>query len=226
MVQKAKIFLADERGVTETEWFRSYHTFNFGNYKNKNKTPVEKLYVLNDDTLAGGKSLTMSVEEATKILLIPIVGAIEYIGSCGTTALINAGEIYCTHLQKDDSFKIDNPYTVELVNFLQLCIKADSTGLINNQLINFNIDEHKNILVGTPLKNPLFNIGKFDGRKETIHLTNKKTKAAFAFVIQGAFELEGILLHARDGVALWNYPQVELEALSNDAIMMLLEIPD
>ena len=47
----------------------------------------------------------------------------------------------------------------------------------------------------------------------------------FAFVIEGAFELEGRLLHARDGLALWNLEKIEWEALSGGAILLVLQVP-
>jgi hypothetical protein len=46
MVQqnKGKIFLADERGHNEMDWFRSFNTFNFGQYQLDHKTPFGPLY--------------------------------------------------------------------------------------------------------------------------------------------------------------------------------------
>ncbi|MBC6988212.1 hypothetical protein H9I52_00875 [Hymenobacter sp. BT491] len=46
----------------------------------------------------------------------------------------------------------------------------------------------------------------------------------FAFVVTGAFEVEGRLLHKRDGLALWYVQEVELKALSNDALVLVLEL--
>lgn len=37
------------------------------------------------------------------------------------------------------------------------------------------------------------------------------------------FEVEGHLLHVRDGLALWNTEQVGMKALSNDAILLVIE---
>jgi redox-sensitive bicupin YhaK (pirin superfamily) len=219
MQQQAKIFLADERGVTNSEWFRSYNTFNFGNYTNEHKVPVQNLYVCNDDTLAGEKSITLAVDELTTIIILPIAGAIEYKDSTGVTILINSGQLYSIILAKGNSYSITNPYSNQLVNFLQLWYKATDNN--NVGLINFNIDAFKNTLVTTTLTSPAFFIGKFDGRKEIIFDT---TATVFAFIVQGAFEVEGILLHARDGLALWHYSAIEVEALSNDAIIILLKI--
>lgn len=44
-------------------------------------------------------------------------------------------------------------------------------------------------------------------------------------MLEGAFEVQGTLLHARDGLALWETDEVEMEALSNDAIILLVELP-
>lgn len=87
----------------------------------------------------------------------------------------------------------------------------------------FNIDDTKNNLVPLPITQAAC-IAKVDGRKEITCKPIKESSCVFAFAIQGAFEIEGILMHPRDGVAFWNYKQIEMEALSNDAIIFLLEV--
>ncbi|MBS1608465.1 MAG: hypothetical protein JSS70_06850 [Bacteroidetes bacterium] len=42
-------------------------------------------------------------------------------------------------------------------------------------------------------------------------------------MLEVVFEVEGHLLHVRDGLALWNTEQVGMEALSNDAILLVIE---
>ncbi|MBP6024431.1 hypothetical protein [Ferruginibacter sp.] len=37
--------------------------------------------------------------------------------------------------------------------------------------------------------------------------------------------LKDRLLHAKDGLAIWNTGEIDFEALSNNAILLLLEIP-
>lgn len=71
---------------------------------------------------------------------------------------------------------------------------------------------------------PVGLIGKFAGREEaTYQILNPS--GLFAFVIAGEFEVQYRLLQAGDGLALWGLQQVELEALSNDAIILLVEVP-
>ena len=67
--------------------------------------------------------------------------------------------------------------------------------------------------------------GVFDGRREAEYRLENPENGIFAFVINGAFELENRLLEARDGLALWDTDKLELEALSENAILLLLEVP-
>jgi hypothetical protein len=46
----------------------------------------------------------------------------------------------------------------------------------------------------------------------------------FAFVVAGAFEVEGRLLHQNDGLALWNTSVIELEALSENVVILVVEV--
>jgi redox-sensitive bicupin YhaK (pirin superfamily) len=72
---------------------------------------------------------------------------------------------------------------------------------------------------------PKLSIGQFRGRQEARYQLSHKTHGLFVFVIEGAFEVQGRLLHPRDGLAFWNVAEpAELEALSNDAIILLMEV--
>jgi quercetin 2,3-dioxygenase len=230
MVQqnKGKIFLADERGHNEMEWFRSYNTFNFGRYQLDHKTPFGPLYVLNDDTLAGGKSISMTLEADSAILLIPVVGAITYSDSRGHSTIVEAGECQLCAVPKNMTIEIGNPYDNELVNFLQLWFYK--TGVEPDhapQLIPFDIVNYKNQLAPIPVTNTKykFGIGKYAGREESAYKLSDANNGLFVYVIEGAFEVQYRLLHARDGLALWEAERVEWEALSNDAILLVLEVP-
>lgn len=226
MEQQTKIFLSEERGLTQSSWMRSYNTFNFGNYKTKYKTPVDNLYVLNDDTLAAGKNITMKVEEDTLVILLPIAGAIEYKDDKGNNNFIEAKQLLTNICTKNESFVITNPYSEVLVNFLQVWIKLP--GISRDVLVNeysFDINGGKNSFQEKELYNGVtFYIGKFTGRQKTGIDFKSKTNTCFAFVIEGAFEVEERLLHARDGLALWNRSQIDMEALSNDAIILAIEM--
>lgn len=228
---KGKMFLADERGLNETEWFRSWNIFNFGKYFNEHKDPFGNLYVVNDDTLDGGRSLRMIIEEHSYVILVPVAGAIAYKDNLGSQNLIAAGQIQVLDLAKDAMIEITNPFKEGLVNFLQIWIRADKVKeTANSNLLTYDVNKYLDSLIKIFPENSgssslpfTVSIGKFSGRAETTYKLTSENSGVFAFVIEGAFELEGRLLHARDGLALWEIEEVELEALSNDAIILLIE---
>jgi quercetin 2,3-dioxygenase len=230
---KGKMFLADERGLNETEWFRSWNTFNFGKNFSEHKHPFGDIYVVNDDILDGGHSLRMTIEEHSYVILLPIAGAIAYKNSSGNKNLVAAGQAQVLDIAKDATIEIINPFKKELVNFLQIWIRADRIkGTAPSTILTYDVNEYPNSLAKIFPANSdtsslpfAISIGKFSGREETTYKLKDKNSGLFAFVIEGAFELEGRLLHARDGLALWEIEEAELEALSNDAIILIVEIP-
>jgi len=85
-----------------------------------------------------------------------------------------------------------------------------------------------------PIDHPSFCgfIGKYDGRNDGIYqlkaVENKQlANGIFVFILSGAFDVQNRFLHARDGLALSDLQDelIEFEALSNDAILLLMEIP-
>lgn len=227
-----KMFLAEERGYAETAWFRTYNTFNFGKFQNEHKSSFGLLHVLNEETLAGQKKLCFVAEDHFCILLLPTVGAISYSDQHGNSALIEAGEALLCPVQKGTAFEIRNPYEKELVNFLQLWFKTPAGTGAKLQKANFDLEQNKNNLV------PLFSmrankdentmleasIAKFDGRKEATITLQQPGNKIFAFVLEGAFEVQYRLMEAKDGLGLWNTREVEMEALSNNALILIIEM--
>jgi hypothetical protein len=118
-MQQAQIYLNDTRGKHELNWFRSFHTFNFGNYHNEHRKPLGSLYVLNDDTLAGGRSYEMETEEHTQVLVLPVVGAV----TCNDT-LIHAGQLLAINAPAGTKsiLPILTPDEKDMVNCLQLMV--------------------------------------------------------------------------------------------------------
>jgi len=229
----AKIFLADERGLNQTAWFRSCNTFNFGHYFNKHKTPFGGIYVFNDDTLDGNRSLKMQIEEDSYVILLPVYGAIEYNNMLGHSGLLAAGQLQLLMAQKGTSLSINNPFSDIAVNFIQVWIKADlSVRAVSTGAVSYDVNKFMNCLMQvTPtvtenLPIPFsVSLGKFTGRGKTVHPVRKSNAGFFVFVLQGAFKVESRLLHARDGLALWDMQEAEMEALNNDAIILAIETP-
>lgn len=225
----AKIFLAEERGCTQNENYRSYTTFNTNHFFSRYKAAFNNLSALNDDTLAAQQSINYVVEQNSYIIILPVVGGVEYMINDASPNIINAGSVAILNIPANSTLTYKNPLDKELINYIHFELNAnDDDKNIFNNLIDFNLNVNQNKLetiTNTKVQQNKFlsvSIGKFDGRQSVVHHTNKAS--IFAFIIQGVFEVEERLLHARDGLAL-NQPgkSIEFEALSNEAILLLLE---
>lgn len=222
---EATIFLADQRGRSEVDWFRSFHTFNFGEYRVEHRQPFGTLRVFNDDTLASQKSLSLQVEENMDVILLPLVGAIEYEDSLGEAGILEAGQVQILNAPEGFTYKITNPYSDELINFLQIWVKNQSDTFVpqsNNFTFDFRTKNQLNPLFATQAQGW---IGRYDGRVQDTYPLLDEGHGVFVFVIEGAFEVQNRLLHPRDGLALSQVSEVEFEALSNNAIILIIELP-
>ncbi|KOS06385.1 hypothetical protein AM493_10345 [Flavobacterium akiainvivens] len=212
----AIIYKAQQRGHFENEQQRLLSTFNFGTYHAENREPFGSLSVLNDEVLAPGFSITRSIQEGTSALIIPLTGGIkvthettEFESFPDEALILPAGEI-----------SIKNPYEAELVNFLYIELNTGTSGYQN---IGFKLDTKNTLLPFIKLEAVKGYIGIFEGRQEAFY-TLQPGHGLFVFIINGAFETEGRLLEERDALALWNTNEAEIEALSNNAALLLFEV--
>jgi redox-sensitive bicupin YhaK (pirin superfamily) len=228
---KAIIHLADNRGHLEGEWVRSIMTFNFGNYRAENREPFGTIQVFNEDTLAAGKSIKMRVEENIEVIILPLVGTLFFKGGLGNSNYINPGQLQLFSAAKQMSYDISNPFeNGELVNFLQIWLyKNESVFTSKTQQINFDLSQInllQPIISPANLQQPAYcYIGKYLGRKKGEYVLKNKKNGIYAFVIEGVFEVQDRLLHTKDGLAIWDAEGIDFEALSNGAILLVLEIP-
>jgi len=184
---KGKMFLADERGLNETEWFRGQNTFNFGRYFSEHKLPFGALYVVNDDTLDGRGSLRTISEEDSYVILLPVIGAIAYKDSLGNENLIAAGQIQVLDLAKDAIIEITNPFKEELVNFLQVWIRTDKVKeTATPNLLTYDVNKYLDSLIRIFPENSsssslpfAVSIGKFSGRGETTYKLSNENSGLF-----------------------------------------------
>ncbi|MGI4874849.1 MAG: hypothetical protein ACRYFX_27150 [Janthinobacterium lividum] len=220
-----KIYLADQRGRLETSDLRRLSTFNFGDYADEHRQPLGRLYGFNEETLAGGCSTELRATQASYVLLLPITGDVAFRLASGPSGTVQVEELQGLALAAGDSLQLTNPYEDELISFLHIWLQADVPTSEVAPVFGFDLGSNENQLLEIISNERVFSlsIGRFMGRQEAVYLVPPRAQL-FAFILAGAFEVEGRLLHERDGLGLWEAKEVELEALSNNAIVMVLEV--
>jgi redox-sensitive bicupin YhaK (pirin superfamily) len=223
---QAQIYLADQRGHSQTPVLRSFHTFNFGDYQANSRVPFGNLKLLNDDSLVAGASLSLTVEQLTDVLLLPINGGLEY-RSDVVSGFLEPGQSGMLSLEPGTAYSVSNPYKVETIDLIQIWLTRP-TGSSGSGFTTtaFDLSQKNALLPCSPTSagsgNRAF-IGRYDGRAEDT-LIVAPDQGVFAFVVQGVFEVQNRLLHERDGLSLSTIQDntVEFEALSSNAILLLI----
>lgn len=129
------------------------------------------------------------------------------------------------------TLKTKEKSTVTIKNYLNngktdiLIIELESLNPENAFFIEELTIEKQNTLipVSKKLETPNF-IGLYEGRKEEIYSLYNPDKTIFGMVINGAFEFQNRLLETRDSILLREISALEFEALSENALILLLEI--
>ena len=107
--QHAMIYLSSQRGCTQSDWFRTYHSLNFGSYYNKHRAPFHLLTALNDETLKASTTITHPAVEHSLIFLLPIVGGIKYAVDNNKTDFVDAGECALINVPAGSVIHISKP---------------------------------------------------------------------------------------------------------------------
>jgi hypothetical protein len=229
---EARIYLKTQRGLTQSEGFRSYHTFNFGDYISEGKEPVGQLIAFNDQILNAGQRVGIEVSSPTEIILLPVVGGLELVDGAGESVFIGVGESFRFIAFPENDFKISNPYPVETVNYLQIHLRPNMSDTALNNLLDdsplnvFSLEE-KNKLVPaftSSDKTVVGKIGLYGGRQEETVVNQNTANVLFSYVISGAFEVQNRLLEVGDALTLWNAEELEFEALSDGAVVLVMEV--
>jgi redox-sensitive bicupin YhaK (pirin superfamily) len=229
-----QIYLADQRGVTETEGLTRWCTFNYGDYFDTHRKAFGSLLTLNDELFMPAHKANYQPVQAVWMVIIPITGEVAYKDDLGNGGIVDVGQVQLRYVPAGNMIELSNPYDDERINFLYLEFKAGDTGLASliPQLYDFDFEDKQNTLIDVvttsqpdSLKALPFSlhIGMFDGRKDTLYQVRERA-LFFAFVVAGAFELQGRLMHQRDGLALWDLHDADMEALSNNAVVMVLQM--
>lgn len=225
ITKNAQLLKADQRGAEISETREAFYTFSFGNYAAAHRQPFGSLRFLNDESLAPQQSVTYRHDERTHVLLLPVVG------EAGCTAapggLVGTEQIACFSAAGGMSYTVSNPYRQHWINFLHLGFSVPQPEP-EFRVNDFALDKGNSLISLGKLHAslPLFGrIGFYESHATETYRPHAASNGVFVYVVNGAFEVEGRLMEHRDGLALPVSGLLEFEALSENSILLLLEIP-
>jgi redox-sensitive bicupin YhaK (pirin superfamily) len=228
---------SDTRGVADHGWLNSRHTFSFGSYYNPDRLHFGVLRVLNDDVVAPGMGFGAHPHDNMEIISIPLEGDLEHKDSMGTVAVIRHGDVqvmsagtgirhseYNKNPDKDVKFLqiwvIPNKQNVK-PRYDQITLQPEASRNKLQQILSPNADD-EGVWIH---QDAWFYLGKFDKGATVEYAIKKPGNGVYAFVLNGDIVINGQVLNKRDGYGLWDIDKISIEAASQDAEILLMEVP-
>ncbi|HAN79721.1 MAG TPA: hypothetical protein DCQ31_19140 [Bacteroidales bacterium] len=228
---------ANTRGHANHGWLNSYHTFSFANYYNPERVHFGALRVLNDDTVEAGQGFGKHPHDNMEIISIPLEGDLEHKDSMGNVTVIKHGDVQVMSAGSGIFHSEYNKNKDKRVKFLQIWVFPDRTNVkprydqitlklqdrVNKlqQILSPNADDEGVWIY----QNAWFHIGKFSKEIETEYTLKANGNGVYAFVLEGDFTIDNQELNKRDGFGIWDIEKFKLKSLSENAEILLMEVP-
>jgi redox-sensitive bicupin YhaK (pirin superfamily) len=234
---KITLHRANTRGFANHGWLQSFHSFSFASYFNEERVHFGALRVLNDDTVSAAMGFGTHPHENMEIISIPLEGDLEHKDSMGNVTVIKQGDIQVMSAGTGIYHSEYNKNKDRQTKFLQIWIFPNKKGVTpryDQQTLNLADRKNKLQQVLSPNaedegvwlhQDAWFHLGNFDkGVKETYSI-KKEGNGVYAFVLSGDWIIAEQTLASRDGLGISETSSFTLEALSNEAEILLMEVP-
>ena len=223
---------SSERGIGQTDWLKSFHTFSFANYYDPNFMGFRSLRVINEDTVKPGYGFGKHPHNDMEIITYVIEGALEHKDSMGTGSIIKPGEIQRmsagTHVEHSEF----NHSKTESLHLLQIWIIPEKMGLpASYEQKTILKSENKLILIGSPQAGEGAVTIHQDAQLYVAYLTKeaavdyefKSGRGGWLQLVKGEISLNDKLMSAGDGAAITEVSEIHVKC-EEDAELLLFDL--
>ena len=227
---------ADSRGHADHGWLDTYHSFSFASWHNPERMHFGALRVLNDDYVAGGGGFQTHPHDNMEIVSIPLEGDLEHGDNMGNTAVIRSGDVQILSAGTGIMHSEKNHSSEDAVRFLQIWVFPNQRDLkpsYDQETFSKEAERNDLLCVVSPdgkqgvqmHQNAWFHLGSWDAdHAASYRLQGGTGQGVYAFVLEGAVEIDGKPLGRRDGLGIWDTESIAIKATKN-ARFVLMEVP-
>lgn len=218
-----KIRKNDERGYTNLGWLKSYHTFSFGNYFDKNHMEFGKLRVLNDDTVKPGAGFGSHSHRDMEIITYVLEGELIHGDSMGNSSVLYKNDFQKITAGTGIVHSEYNNSGTDILRFIQIWIVPDRAGYKPSyQQIKLEKGDYKNriklIASGSSREDGVLHINQDTNiylsvlDKDKLVHDAKPDRYVWIQVTGGDISVNGVAMTAGDGVAVREENEIKFEA--------------
>ncbi|MFM9885106.1 MAG: pirin family protein [Burkholderiales bacterium] len=226
---------ANERGLADHGWLRSFHTFSFADYSDPAHMGFGPLRVINEDRIEAGRGFGTHGHRDMEILSYVIDGALAHQDSMGNGSTIVPGDVQRMSAGTGVRHSEFNHSKDGLTHFLQIWIEPNVQGIPPGyEQKHFSAADKRGVLrliasadgrdgSVTIHQNASIYAGLFDGRERAVHAIASGRKA-YVHVVVGTISLNGMTLGAGDAMKATSVSSIEIENGAG-AEVLLFDLP-
>ncbi|MEN7551330.1 pirin family protein [Rapidithrix thailandica] len=234
---KTIIHRAETRGYADLEWKKSYYTFSCEGYFQPERIDFGNLRILNEELIEPTTGYPAQPHDNIEIISFPLQGSLYHQNTQGTTDILQPGEIQVLSTGKGIIHSEQNPSEKERLQLLQLWIfPKQKDYLPDYKKQQFHYEEKAGKICtmicpepsGKELKiNQNAYISTSILRKGDIlpYLIHSPGQGTYVFVLSGKIHIAGMWMDSKDGMGIWETEVFEVKAVSEEAEILLIEVP-
>jgi quercetin 2,3-dioxygenase len=218
-----------ERGHFDHGWLKTYHTFSFADYFDRNHMNFRTLRVINEDTVAPGQGFGMHSHRDMEILTYILDGTIEHQDSLGNKEQIKPGEIQRMTAGTGVTHSEYNPSASRPLHLLQIWILPEKKDLPPGYEQK-KIEEVKNRFVRIASPEPGKNEVKIHQdanvylcrleKDRQAELALAKGRHAWVQIARGGVLMNEEVLRAGDGAGISDEPKLVITANQDSEVLV------
>lgn len=226
-----KIIRSNERGKTDIDWLKSYHSFSFGEYYDTARTHFGPLRVINDDTILPNSGFPMHPHRDMEIVTIILEGTVTHKDSTGGHGTIKVNEIQRMTAGSGILHSEFNASEKEILKLLQIWIIPDKIGLkpsyeqmqyslsgMNNKLLNVVSGKQREGIIFINQDVDIY-LCELNERNEVTHEINNN-HGIYVHMIRGSAEINENLLSRGDAIEITESDRIVASSIDNSKFIL------
>lgn len=214
---------SNERGLTQIDWLKSYHTFSFDQYYDSKHQHFRTLRVINEDWVKPGAGFHPHSHRDMEIITYVLEGALEHQDSMGNGSVIQPGEVQKMSAGTGVTHSEFNASKKEPVHLLQIWILPEKRGLEPGyEQKDFPLEARHNRLSRLPIRihqDAAVYAAVLDKGKKVSH-SLQSGRGVWIQMARGEMEVSGNSLKAGDGASLSEEKSIEIKAKKDSEFLL------